>query len=369
MSTLDRESVYETLRNHHRARIVRQFCLHGELSLKRLVGLTGFSRSSLVNHVRRLEAEGLLRVAGLGPSTGGRREQRWCLNPDAHWFGGIALSAGRLSWELINIRRTRVESGQRPLRRTDQGAVVNRLSALIQRLRDRAAQSKAELSPLTLTVKGIVHPHAGIIFAMDEYPDWRNLALTQLWDFGIPIHLINHTSALLIENKWTADPAQPQSAACLHIGNLLQVAVMRNGSICRGEIGTDIDIGHVQVATGGRRCHCGRRGCLLTVATKATFDRDLEASPPPDGREHVHAALMTALSRAVRHVQVDFGVDRFLIGGYPASFDPAMHILLTRQDKRLDIEWLAGPDDGPRAALGAAFRSLEAYLNIATFLH
>lgn len=362
---LNRQTLFETLRQNNRALILRQFCLQGPLSLNGLAERTALSRASLMNYLRVMQAEGLLGIVRRSPSTGGRRGALWDLLEDARWFAGIAVANGELHWNLLNLKRERVGEGTRALRAADQGGLVNQVVSLIETLRRKAARAQASLEDLTLAVKGVVHPHAGIVFTLDEDPEWTSLALTQLWHYPFPVRLVNYATAVLLRRKWAQKQGDAASSACLYVGNLLQVAVMDQGVVCRGEIGTDIDIGHVRVMPDGDRCHCGRRGCFLTVATRANHQRLLAQAV--SGRAGVEKRLALSLACVLKHVGREFGVQSFVVGGYPAELGEAFRRACATEVGRVPVEWLPVREEGAGMAQGAAYRSLEGFLRIDTF--
>lgn len=367
MSRLNREKMYESLKDHNRSLILRQLCFHGARSLNRLSELTDLSRSSVVNYVNALKDDGLVSSAGLDDSTGGRRQELWRLNPGSKWFVGVSLANGVLRWTIADLNRGIVREGTKTPVSESQGDIVKGIGVLLQKLKHMAADAGADFEDACVAVKGVVHPHAGIIFSMDEYPDWRDLPLTQLWDYDFDVHLINYPSAALLRDKWFSKSINLTPTACFFLGNLLQVGVIRDGAVIRGEIGTDIDIGHVTVDPDGLDCHCGRKGCFLTVATRANHDRRVAEAKTPEARANVERELMDRLAMVIDHVKEEFGVDNIIVGGYPADMDEPFRDSLKDVLKDPRLLFIDARSEGEIMARGAAFRSLENFLNMRTF--
>jgi glucokinase len=63
------------------------------------------------------------------------------------------------------------------------------------------------------------------------------------------------------------------------VGTGIGGAVVLHGRLWRGITNMAGEIGHMAVAQGGRRCLCGRRGCIGSLASGAAIERRLGRSP------------------------------------------------------------------------------------------
>lgn len=58
-----------------------------------------------------------------------------------------------------------------------------------------------------------------------------------------------------------------QNALCLNIGWGVGMGMILNGRLYRGGSGFSGEFGHIRIVPDGLLCHCGKRGCLETVAS------------------------------------------------------------------------------------------------------
>lgn len=72
---------------------------------------------------------------------------------------------------------------------------------------------------------------------------------------------------LLAEYQLLEPPVQPQSVACLHVGDGVSGHFITAGNIHRGDSDLAGELGHVIVDTSGPRCGCGRCGCLEALCS------------------------------------------------------------------------------------------------------
>jgi len=100
-------------------------------------------------------------------------------------------------------------------------------------------------------------------------------------------------------------------------------AVILGGVLRNGRSGASGEIGHVCVVDGGRRCGCGRRGCLEAYAGRASMERrarklvaegtqtELFRIMEKQGRDHITSGVIARaleLGDALTHAMIDEAV-------------------------------------------------------------
>nr|WP_247196856.1 ROK family transcriptional regulator [Streptomyces sp. GESEQ-35] len=94
-----------------------------------------------------------------------------------------------------------------------------------------------------------------------------DLALLLRKRFGVPVLVDNNTRlAALAEATWGA-AAGDQDVLYLRLSHGVGGGLVVGGSLHRGAHGLSGEFGHITVEPDGRRCSCGGRGCLETVAS------------------------------------------------------------------------------------------------------
>lgn len=84
--------------------------------------------------------------------------------------------------------------------------------------------------------------------------------LTRRW--GIPVLLEHDANAAGWAEYRHGAAAGARAAVVVTIGTGIGAALLVDGEIYRGAFGVAPELGHLQVVPGGRRCPCGKRGCL-----------------------------------------------------------------------------------------------------------
>jgi glucokinase len=145
---------------------------------------------------------------------------------------------------------------------------------IIRRLFDMGQRAihKARSGPVAavgISSGGPLDPDAGIVMAPLNLPDWIEVPLADLAraEFGIPAVLVNDaTAGMLAEHRYGAARGA-DIAIYLTISTGVGGGAVIHGRLHRGSAGNGGEFGHVMVRPGGRRCTCGRLGCLEAYAS------------------------------------------------------------------------------------------------------
>lgn len=120
---------------------------------------------------------------------------------------------------------------------------------------------------------------------------WRDVPIARLAEevFGRPVIAGNDVNlGLAADLAETARREPARSAVGFYLGTGMGGGIIHDGRLVAGARGLAGELGHVVVATGGRRCGCGNRGCLEAYASKRAF-RDRIAEATSGGRPSVLA--------------------------------------------------------------------------------
>jgi glucokinase len=86
-------------------------------------------------------------------------------------------------------------------------------------------------------------------------------------EFGVPAHLVNDATAGMIAEHRFGAAQNTTDALYLTLSTGVGGGAVRGGRLHRGAAGNGGEFGHVMVRPGGRRCTCGRLGCLEGYAS------------------------------------------------------------------------------------------------------
>lgn len=230
-------------------------------------------------------------------------------------IGGTRLRAARVTDGVIEARASAASV-------RDPAEVTARVLDLVAQVRNDACTA------IGIGVPGQVHAATGRVLS-GGYVDLSG------FDFAgaiaaataLPVSIENDaTMALLGEAAYGAAQGQ-QNVVMLTIGTGIGGAILDQGQVLRGR-GAAGQLGHVGIDPQGRKCVCGKIGCVETTSSGTAFGVHLaEAGLPPDTRaetllhradpkaQAVIRAWAAPLRLAIDSLTATLNPDCVLIGG------------------------------------------------------
>ena len=319
-------------------RIARLVIARGQVSKAEIESSLDYSHPTVVNAVGTLVAQGVVRESGEFDSTGGRRAKAISPNPSFRYFGGVDVTRNHVTFVLLDWAGTVVASERR--RRP--------FSATPVALRGIGAEFRtfASVNGVSVSSVGVSLP---AILSHDRLRLVRSHAL-ELADLDLSLVASGFGGlAVVFENDANA-AAEAELAGLsgdtvyLSLSNTVGGAFCRAGDIYLGDNRRAGEFGHMVLRPGGRRCYCGKRGCVdpylsaLRLADRAggleTFFARLKSgdvAATKDWRDYV-----ADLAIAVTNLRMAYDCD-VMIGGYVGAFAASHRAEIERGMAGMDI--------------------------------
>lgn len=145
---------------------------------------------------------------------------------------------------------------------------------LISKIGSAVAVRSTSKDPETLgvgvSVAGQVDQRAGRVAAAVNLPYLTGKALADdlAAATGFESTIIRDTHAVTAAERLRGSAKNLDNFLLLHLGTGIGMGVMSEGRLFYGQHGYPGELGHTIVVPGGDPCHCGRKGCLETVASE-----------------------------------------------------------------------------------------------------
>jgi glucokinase len=120
--------------------------------------------------------------------------------------------------------------------------------------------------------RGLVHSSV-MLDGWHDVPLARRIAAR----VGVPCRVDNDVNTAAIAEAHVRGGAR--AMVFVAVGTGIGGALVLDGRLWRGASGVAGEIGNMTIARDGRRCRCGRRGCLNTVASGSAIERALGLRP------------------------------------------------------------------------------------------
>ncbi len=267
---------WRDVREHNLDAVLSVLSAHGPRTRNSIAEATGLHKSSIASLVGELADLGVLRVRSTTPAGfAGRPAEIIDLAPGAAGGLGLEIAADRLVAHVSDLAGTARYHAvlEGPFRIRRRGAVLEELAAMAFEALDEMERQHLRLSGITIAAPDFNWPVESF-GALLERPD-------------VPVTLDSTLSLAALAESY---------ADCLYVagGDSIGARFIANGEIL------DLPEGfaHLQVEVCGRRCHCGRHGCLETRTRRGAIlaAAGLGDGSLPDLVAHAHAGDRYAIA-------------------------------------------------------------------------
>lgn len=252
------------IRDINQNRILNLIRLHAPISRPQLAARSGLSGVTVLDITNDLIARNIVTESGFADSTGGRKATLLEIRPDSGYAIGLMLREYEVVGVVLNLQASIICVQHWDV------TLLNRSSEAVESL----AQKIEEL----ILQAAIPRKHIiGIGCAISGYVDADNGVCVDSWQLGwhhfelggplarrlqIPVYVDNNVSCVTCYEKLFGQGRPYQHFLTVAIGRGLGLGIVINGDIYRGATGGAGEFGHIMVVPEGRRCECGKTGCL-----------------------------------------------------------------------------------------------------------
>lgn len=248
--------------------------------------------ATAVKLMTRLEEQGFITPAGLERQNGaGKTATVYTVSPTKPAAIGIDVEYARARLNIRNLAGACLfETNQDTPPLGSAPELIDFLAGLLRQAADEAERRGIALAGAGIGVPSHLFGAFGVPYA--EVADSLNARLP--WPVTVDNNIRCFTAGIV------GAEAAPGSMLVVTVRSGIGVGVVLNGQIYRGEHGSAGEIGHFPSDPNGRRCRCGKIGCLETVVNRDTLSADLRAAAAGDadaGRRAAEAGRL--LGRAI----------------------------------------------------------------------
>jgi N-acetylglucosamine repressor len=269
------KATHAQTRAHNASLVLRALYDLGPISRAEIARLTGLTRTSVGELVAELETEGLAEDIGRGPSTGGKAPTLVALIDDARHVVTLDLGERTFTAALLNLRGTIRHRATRDLQGADGDAALALVTDLIDEI---LATEHSPILGIGVGTPGIVGEDGTIRWAVNL--SWTDLPLGEILQarYQLPTIVANDSRAAAIATYLFGGEDRPSNLVAIKVGRGIGAGLVLNGELFVGDGDGAGEIGHIVVEPDGAECHCGRFGCLETVASAPAILRAAEAA-------------------------------------------------------------------------------------------
>lgn len=190
---------------------------------------------------------------------------------------GIDLGGTNIKVGIVNERHELLYQCSEP---TDVGKpaeyTADRIAYLVRKLMEDSKITRQEISFWGIGSPGAIDIKRGIVLFSNNFM-WEHVPLTEMLysRLSIPVLMANDAQCALIGELAAGAAADCDNVVLLTLGTGVGGGILADGKLLNYEKGGGI-IGHMVIHKNGRRCSCGRRGCLEAYASASALIHTVE---------------------------------------------------------------------------------------------
>jgi predicted NBD/HSP70 family sugar kinase len=309
------------VRRANRNRIYRAVYRNRGISRPELVHSLGISIPTVIQNIKSLLADGLVKEDGILESTGGRKAAALSCVTDARLAVGVEITANHIGTVVVNMDGTVLKAGRIRIPFAPDRGYARIMGELVENTMADARVDPARILGAGIALPGILSAD-GSLFSTDVFPA-KNYRTSVLGDvLSMPCVYLNDANAAGIAEMWGGEPGG--NFVYLSLSNSVGGAIIVDGKVNVGDNQRAGEFGHISLDANGRACYCGQKGCLyaycnatrlsnLTGGELAEFFRLLDTG---DAQAlEIWDEYLARLAAAVNILRVAFDCE-VVVGGY-----------------------------------------------------
>jgi len=259
--------------------ILSRILKNGPMSRRDLSRQVGLTPGTVTLLVADMIASGLLVERG-EIDDGPRAGRRMVLVDINHRYGyllGVCIEPARLSLAISHLNGEPIAIRVLP-NACEGGELLERLLELSDALL-RENGPEGRFCAVGISISGYVDPAAGVsVNSYGVLPPGARVAEAFEKRFMVPAFLDNNVRSLALAEIGMDRSGADFSGLFIKHDPGFGCAVVLGGEVYEGETNRSGEIGHARVVENGRRCICGKTGCLSTVVGTEALLRGAEAA-------------------------------------------------------------------------------------------
>lgn len=257
----------------NRDRILECIYRNPRISRKEISGLTAITPATVTTTTAALLQEGLIRELGEiqeGRKSIGRNRIALDIQGTYGYVIGAEFTTTALTVCATDLHGRILRTYRLPHTPRVYDDITNLLIRYIHRCIQDVGSSQGRLLGIGVAVPGHTDQQTGAFISSN--PHWGNFSTHAIQKaFPCPVAFENNVRCMAVAEYLHHPESTPSSFALYHIGRGMFCANVADDELYIGTTYGSGEIAHTIAVPGGRRCECGKRGCLQTIATESAI--------------------------------------------------------------------------------------------------
>lgn len=234
-----------------------------------IVRATGLSVPTVGSLTTELITRGIIRDAGTGPSSGGRRPSFMEFNSRHGFVAGIDIGPTRTRLAVADLRDEVL--ARRIVPTVSRGNPAETLGLLAAEARDLMREAQVQPSRLLAVgaaAPGIVDPERGAVILAPNIEGWNDVPMREILEreLGAPVLADNDVNLAVLGEHWRGAARGHDTCVFIFVGTGVGAGVLLGGALHRGHHYMAGEVAEMSMGPQFIGQDFGSRGCFETLA-------------------------------------------------------------------------------------------------------
>lgn len=306
---------YEYIKMSNKRTVFQYILQEAPISRADLSRMTKMSPTTITRIVKDLMDEGLVKEVDHEVSNRvGRRAIIIDVVDEAVLTVGVFIDKHKLRIGILGLKNELLAYEKVALQTEDPNQYIEKLHKHIDAFIEASGLNRSRIIGIGIGVPGIVDHEQGIV-KLSATLAWLEVELATIIEkeLNIPTVIDNELKARALAEYHLGKLTNLERTAIISFGSGVGSALIVNDNIYRGSTNSAGEIGHTTVDINGRRCECGKRGCLQTYIIEdelvkvAKRNTDEQITQLDDIFKHYHDKKQWAIElieQAIEYIHV-----------------------------------------------------------------
>lgn len=259
-----------------KVRLVKLLHTEGAKSNADICRVLNISSPTSIILLNELLIEGLIEKKGKGKSIGGRKPELYSLHNNSFYVLCIEMDRFKTEMAILDNNNNNITGIKSfSLKLTKDKSAIKLLHEFAEQLISSSGIDTNKLVGIGLGMPGLVDSNAGrnYTYLVSSSGDSKTLQDILEEKFNKPVYVQNDVKTNTLAECRFGLALNKKDALVLLMDWGIGLGIIMDGKLQSGMSGFAGEIGHIPFVKDGELCHCGKRGCLETVASGIALAR------------------------------------------------------------------------------------------------
>lgn len=258
----------EKKKHSQKLRILKFLYLQGATTNAEICKAFNFSLPTSMSLINTLIKEGLIIKQGRGISLGGRKPDLFAIKPGTFYVLSININRFNIRFAIVDNTNSILIEENIPSKISSEINIVDTLFNSATTLINNSGVDTNKLLGIGISMPGLVSSKEGKNFTYFlSGQESLSLQAALKEQFDKPVYILNDAKSACLAESLFGEAKNKEDVLVISMDWGVGLGIVMGGKMLTGTSGFAGEFGHIPMEEDGELCHCGKRGCLETIAS------------------------------------------------------------------------------------------------------